>query len=116
DLDLDFALRNDGAPVQRVDGAMGDLLIVCGDGSRQPYLDFLGIALDALDAADEPLDRQLLREARDVTGEGGNAVLDGNSDIGGIDAGLPLELIQDALPQRKIVHLHLHRTTIALQG
>jgi hypothetical protein len=77
--------------------AGGDLVICAFGVRRQAYLDLLGDRLDAFDPPSGALRGCFLGVIRHKAGKGDDTSIRGHTDMGGIDAGLEFELIENIL-------------------
>ena len=91
-----------GLPLQEVDRARRYLVIRALRVRTQTHLDLLGDRRDPFDPPRGALCGRFLSVARDKAGEGYDAPVRRHADVGGIDAGLELELVEDVLLKLQI--------------
>src|SRR6516165_9875496 len=99
DLDLDPVGGDSDLPLQDVDCACCNLVVRAFRIRRQAHLDFLGDRPDPFDAPRGALRHRLLDVARHKAGQGDHTVIRSYADMGGIDAGLEFELVENVLPK-----------------
>jgi hypothetical protein len=90
-------LRDLGVPFDDAECALGDFVIRCLLVARVAHLDFLCDGADPFDPASGLLGGRLLHITRHMPGQCDNPVIHGDPDIGCIDAGIEVELIEDFL-------------------
>ncbi|MNC41093.1 hypothetical protein D3C75_898440 [compost metagenome] len=97
--DLDIAFGCIGAPRDNVDGTIGDSVISGTRAFFQANLYFLSHRTYAFDRFDRAFGTDFLSIALDVTGERDNAFVHAHADLGGVDIGLKIKLIQNGIAQ-----------------
>ena len=85
DLYLDAVARHRDLPVDDVDDALGDLIVSGALRRRIADLDVFSDRGDTFDAGNGAFGGKFLCVARHVAREGCNAVVDGNTDVRGVD-------------------------------
>ena len=100
---LDGVARHRDVPTQTIHGRRGDDIVVALEVEGQAHLDLLGDALNALDESRRGFGSVLFGERPDVPGQGNDAMIRGDADVGGVDARLPVQLREDGLLQNFIV-------------
>ena len=109
DLDADPISRKPDAPCKDLDGSLGDLGIRRLLVRWRQNLDVLRDRFDPFDTASGPFGRHFIGVARDETGQGDDAVMHADADMGGIDPRLKIEFVEYVLPQLMLVdHASLH--------
>ena len=112
DRDLDLVLGHAHVGLEGLDDRRGDVFIAAPADAGQDDLDLVGDGLDAPDALRRPLGHESLPVRVHVAAQGDDAVLDRDPDVGCVDAGLPLELVQDVSLQFRVgLHVSPPRLT-----
>lgn len=91
-------------PGDDAERALRDLIVVLFPVAWQTHLDLHRDGLDALDPLGRLFRGDFLRVVGDMAAEGDHAVLGRNADVGGIDTGFELQLVDDEPAQFPIVH------------
>src|SRR5581483_3559944 len=106
DFDVDPVRGNADAPSQDVDRPLRDLVVGNLLVGWQANLDLLGDRSDATDPPCGALRGNLLRVARHIAAEGNHTGMDADADIGRVDAGLEVKLVEHVMAYL-VIALHI---------